>query len=189
MDPISTLQPQDPNRVAPPSAFSAMSSEAFMQVIFAELSNQDPLKPNDSSKLVQDLANVRSIQSDIDLSDKLKTLVTENQLASAGNMIGAYISGLTADRHRVEGLVVSITRTTDGPVLNLSNGFTVPLRFVNEVTDPRLLAPPEEPPENPPTNNPPTTPPRTPIAELPENSPRRPDTTVNPVVPLGTPVP
>ncbi|MBL8757401.1 MAG: hypothetical protein JNK35_03100 [Phycisphaerae bacterium] len=120
--------------------FSSLSSEEFMRIIFAELSNQDPLKPNDSNQLVQQMANIRSIQSDIELSKKLETLVTENQLASAGNLIGTYISGLTEQNQRTEGLVVSISRTPGGPILNLQSGLRIPLNRVDEVVDPTLAS-------------------------------------------------
>lgn len=120
--------------------FSSLSSEEFMRIIFAELSNQDPLKPNDSNQLVQQMANIRSIQSDIELSKKLETLVTENQLASAGNLIGTYISGLTEQNQRTEGLVVSISRTSTGPILNLQSGLRIPLNRVDEVVDPTLAS-------------------------------------------------
>jgi len=120
--------------------FSSLSSEEFMRIIFAELSNQDPLKPNDSNQLVQQMANIRSIQSDIELSKKLETLVTENQLASAGNLIGTYISGLTEQNQRTEGLVVSISRTPSGPILNLQSGLRIPLNRVDEVVDPTIAS-------------------------------------------------
>ncbi len=121
-------------------AFSDLSSEEFIRIIFAELANQDPLKPNDSNQLVQQMANLRSIQSDIDLSKKLESLVTENQLASAGNLIGTYVSGLDEFNQRTEGLVMSISRTSEGPVLNLQGGARVELNQVDEVVDPRLVS-------------------------------------------------
>ncbi|MGD9689592.1 MAG: flagellar hook capping FlgD N-terminal domain-containing protein [Phycisphaerales bacterium] len=130
---------------APKSAFSELSSEEFVRIIFAELANQDPLAPNDSNQLIQQLANLRSIQSDIDLTAKLKTLVTENQLASAGNLMGTHISGFNERFERVEGLVISISRTADGPVLNLHTGQRVALRNVDEVIDPRLFVEPDPP--------------------------------------------
>lgn len=120
-------------------AFSSLNSEQFIKIIFSELSNQDPLKPNDSSQLVQQMANLRSIQSDIDLQKKLTSLVTENQLASAGNMIGQYISGLDDTNTRTEGFVASVSRTANGPILNLQSGARVPMSRIDEVVDPRYV--------------------------------------------------
>lgn len=112
-------------------AFSDLTSEEFVRIMFTELSNQDPLKPNDSNQMLEQLSSLRSIQSDLELSNKLETIVSQNQLASAGALIGKYVSGLTEDGQRVVGEVVSVSRTSDGPVLRLSNNFRVPFQNVD----------------------------------------------------------
>ena len=48
----------DSSPAAPPplkSRFNDMSSEEFMKIIFTELQQQDPFKPNDSSALLEQL--------------------------------------------------------------------------------------------------------------------------------------
>lgn len=117
--------------------FSDLSSEEFLKIIFTELQKQDPLAPNDSSKLLEQLSSIRSIQSDIELSGQLKSIVTQNQLASAGGLIGKVISGLDENAVRVMGEVVSVSRTRDGPVLNLKTGERVAFDQVD-----RMLAAP-----------------------------------------------
>lgn len=112
-------------------AFSDLTSEEFVRIMFTELANQDPLKPNDSNQMLEQLSSLRSIQSDLELSTKLETIVSQNQLASAGGLIGKYVSGITADGQRVVGEVVSVARTKDGPVLRLSNNFRVPFKNVD----------------------------------------------------------
>lgn len=133
MDPVSSLTDTGPSRTIQPNAFSALNSEQFVKIMFTELSNQDPLKPNDSSALLQQMSSLRSIQSDIDLSTKLQTIVSQNQLAGAGGLIGKYVSGLAADNTRVSGRVDSVSRTADGPVLNLDTGARVPFSSVDEM--------------------------------------------------------
>src|SRR5690606_16146731 len=93
-----------------PNQFREMSSEEFINIIFTELSNQDPFEPTDSAALLQQLSSIRSIESDVKLSQQLETLVHENQLASAGNLIGKIVGGLTQDNQRVAGWVVSAHR-------------------------------------------------------------------------------
>lgn len=132
-----------------PNRLSELSSEEFLKIIFTELQKQDPLQPNDSSKLLEQLSSIRSIQSDIELSDQLKSIVTQNQLASAGAMIGNIVSGLDQDNKRVIGQVLSVSRTADGPILNLHNGKRVALDQVDEMTLPPVGEPedPEDPDE------------------------------------------
>jgi flagellar basal-body rod modification protein FlgD len=129
-----------------PSRFSEMSTEDFVRIIFTELSNQDPFKPNDSAALLQQLNSIRSIESDMKLGEQLEKLVTENQLAAASGMIGKFVGGLTEDNTRVAGFVVSAIRQGDDIALELDNGWFVPINNVETVIDPSLLP---EAPESP----------------------------------------
>lgn len=115
------------------NGFSALDSESFIKIIFTELSKQDPLKPSDTNTLLQQLSSLRNIQSDIDMSDKLKNLVGQNELSSAAGLIGRSISGISDTNERVEGPVLSISKTSDGAVLNLADGVKVSMHNVDEI--------------------------------------------------------
>jgi flagellar basal-body rod modification protein FlgD len=115
------------------SAVSGLTSDEFFQLIFTELSNQDPLEPNDTNALLEQIANIRSIQSDDDLSTRLADLVGQNELASGAGLIGKLVSGLSETSQRVSGLVQSVSKTDEGVVLNLAGGTRVPMRSVDQV--------------------------------------------------------
>jgi flagellar basal-body rod modification protein FlgD len=146
-DPTSTLQQ--------PDAYSGLKTDQFIKIMFTELQNQDPTKPNDSAALLQQISSIRQIQSDIEMGNKLDSLVTENQFASAGSLIGKLVSGVSEDNSRVVGQVISVSRTDTGPVLNLDDGSRVDFGNVDEFVDPAVL----QDPTTPPTTPPPTTPP------------------------------
>ena len=122
--------------------FSDLSSQEFVEIIFAELANQDPLKPSDTGALLDQLSTLRSIQSDIDLQSKLESLIAQNELSSAASMIGKFVSGVSAEGEFVEDFVFSVTRTQDGPVLNLDSGKRLTLANVHEIVDPSQLRSP-----------------------------------------------
>jgi flagellar basal-body rod modification protein FlgD len=113
--------------------FSDLSSEEFVKIMFTELTNQDPLKPNDSNQLLEQMSNLRSIQSNIDLQDKLSQVVTQSQLATAGGLLGREVSGITEDGQTVRGIVRSVSQTKDGPVLNLPAGVRLPFGRVDAI--------------------------------------------------------
>lgn len=115
------------------SSFSGMSSDDFMKIVLSELSKQDPLKPNDTSALIQQISQIRSIQSDIDLSSTLKSLVKDDQFSTAAGLIGTNISGLTETNVRVTGIVTAVSRTDTGAVLTLLSGDRVPMSKVDEI--------------------------------------------------------
>jgi flagellar basal-body rod modification protein FlgD len=122
----------------PTNGFNAMSSEEFMKIIFTELSHQDPFAPSDSSALLNQLSTIRSIESDVQLMDRLTSLVTENQLAAGSSMIGKFVGGLTEEHDRVAGTVVAVIREGDKISLELDSGWVLPLSNVESVIDQAL---------------------------------------------------
>ncbi len=119
--------------------FNELSSEDFMKIIFTELQQQDPFEPNDSSALLEQLNSIRAIESDIDLTKNLESIVFQNQLATAGNMIGKTIEGLTATNDRVVGNVFAVIREGDKVTLQLDTGWEVPADNVQVIVDPNSL--------------------------------------------------
>src|SRR5438876_2303672 len=96
------------------TGFSALTPEDFSKIIFTELSKQDPLQPNDTNALLQQISSVRAIQSDMDLTSKLSSLVNQNEFASAATLIGRTVSGVDENSDRVSGKDKSLSRTQDG---------------------------------------------------------------------------
>lgn len=113
--------------------FSQMSSEDFAKLIFTELSNQDPLAPNDTTALLQQLSTLRSIQSDMDLSTSLQTMVRQTQLSSAAGLIGRTVSGRSESGIAVTGKVSGVTSTTDGAVLELGQSGRMPINRLEKI--------------------------------------------------------
>ena len=140
------------------NAFSQLSSEEFIKIIFTELSHQDPLQPNDSKALLEQLSSIRNIQSDIDLGARLNSLVVQNELSSAAGLIGKQVSGISEENKRVQGLVQSVLRTQSGAVLKLTGGHYVRMSNMDEV-----LPAPTPAPTTPTPTPVPTVTPRNPV--------------------------
>jgi flagellar basal-body rod modification protein FlgD len=132
---------------ATPNRFSEMDTEDFIRVIFTELTNQDPLQPNDTSALLDQLNSIRSIESDLQLTRQLEALVSENQLASASNMIGKFVTGRTEQFADAAGFVLSALKQGDEIRLELSSGQLVPLENVEAVIAPELIGGGDPPPD------------------------------------------
>lgn len=99
-----------------------LDSQEFLGIILAELQSQDPLAPNDTNALVQQLSSVRSIESDLKLSQKLEALVADNRLSSATTLVGRRVEGVDDNGQSITGTVGAV-RTKDGaPTLLLNNG-------------------------------------------------------------------
>ena len=126
----------------PPSstnAFNDLSSADFVRIMFSELTNQDPLAPNDTKAVLDQISSIRAIESDLKLSDKLNALVAQNELASAGTLIGKLVSGRSELGAPVGDLVLSVTATRDGALLNLASGAQINMKNIQEIVDPKLI--------------------------------------------------
>ncbi len=121
-------------------AFSAMSSVDFMKIIFTELTNQDPLAPNETKDLLEQVSIIRSIESDLSLSKELKAMVRQNEITSSSSLVGKFVTGLNSSSAEVMGFVDSVTVTREGIRLNLSSGFSIALDAVREIIDPDIIA-------------------------------------------------
>ena len=121
------------------SGFSSLTSEQFTKIILTELGNQDPLSPSDTGALLQQLSSIRNIQSSMDLSEKLGALVSDNQFASASNVIGKVVGGVSDDNSRTVGKVVSVTKSGGDTFLNLNTGKRIEMTNLDGIIDPSSL--------------------------------------------------
>ena len=117
------------------TGMSGLSTEEFSKIIFTELANQDPLSPNDTNALLQQISTLRSIQADTDLSDRLSSLVQQNQFAAGATLLGRMVSGISEYNERVSGTVRGVSNTRSGPVVTLETGERIAMASVDEVIE------------------------------------------------------
>ena len=117
------------------NGFSELNSNEFMQIILAELSNQDPLAPNDTAAILEQLSSIRNIESQVQLENKLDSLVTQNAISTSANMIGKYVQGLNRNNNTVQGIVESLSIEDGEPILNIAGVGKLAADRVTEVED------------------------------------------------------
>ncbi len=90
------------------TGFNALSSEDFLKMMIVQLQNQDPLEPTKNEELLNQISQMRSLQSSTELGDVLKNLGSQEQLTSAASLIGKTISGtvsVNGNSKTVQGVV------------------------------------------------------------------------------------
>lgn len=117
-------------------SFNSLSSAEFLQIIFTELQNQDPLEPQDSQAMLNQLSALRSIESDTNMVASLENLVSQNEFAASSQLIGSLVSGITLDNQRTADLVISVSQSSEGPILNLFGGGRMFFDQVDEIAGP-----------------------------------------------------
>jgi len=120
---------------ATPNRFAEMGSDEFIKVMLAEMSNQDPLEPTDTTAILEQLSSLRNIESQTQLQERLESLVAQNELAAAAGMIGKIVRGMTEGNDTVEGRVQSIHVRDERAYLKLDTGDELRIDRVTDITE------------------------------------------------------
>ena len=84
--------------------------DAFLQLLVAQMKNQDPTKPMESTEYVAQLASFSNVEQTVQTNEKLDRLLSSSFMSNAGSLIGKNISnadGTIAGR-------ISQVRVVDG---------------------------------------------------------------------------
>ena len=85
----------------------------FLQLMIAELTNQDPLNPMDNTQLVQQIGSIREISATDKLSSSLDLVQSGQSLSTASSLIGKTVKALTDDSENIEGVVERVSIKVD----------------------------------------------------------------------------
>jgi flagellar basal-body rod modification protein FlgD len=77
----------------------------FLDLMIAELQNQDPLDPMDNSEILQQINTIREISATNELSDTLAAVLTGQNLSTASSLIGKSVDALTDSGENIQGVV------------------------------------------------------------------------------------
>ncbi|MBI1366971.1 MAG: hypothetical protein GC153_13570 [Alphaproteobacteria bacterium] len=90
----------DSNTPEAKAAAAASNFESFLQLLTAQLRNQDPLSPLDSTQFVQQLASFSSVEQQIETNKLLRQIVggdTQSTLDGATQWIGKEVEAPVSD--------------------------------------------------------------------------------------------
>jgi len=113
-------------------AFRELDLEAFLQLLISELRNQDPMDPIDNAQLLQQVSQIREIESNLRLSETLEAVQLGEKLNAAAGMLGHTILALDDEGQLVTGEVDRVTVEDNVPKLHLGD-YTVELTNVKEI--------------------------------------------------------
>ncbi len=110
-------------------AMSGVDMGDFIKLMITELSHQDPLNPMNSNDILQQMSQIREIQSNTELTETLNSVKLGQNVATAASLIGRRIVALTDDATRVIGEVDRVSLEFGVPKLHV-NGHVVDIRNV-----------------------------------------------------------
>lgn len=127
------VTPSAPGNAAPATVRKQLSTDDFIKMMITQLQNQDPMQPTKNEELIAQMAQISQLQSSNQLQDTLKTLTMQNQIGSAGNLIGKMVAGLDDNQENVSGLVTAVRVNKDGVFLQLDSGKQLALQNVTAI--------------------------------------------------------
>jgi flagellar basal-body rod modification protein FlgD len=114
-----------------------VDNDDFMTLLLAELKNQDPLKPMDSSEMMGQIAQLNSLNALLAMQKSIDAMNASQTLTYASNLIGKNIVSIPDKNDPtkfISGVVTSMT-TGDGKTMVQVNNQDVEISTIVEVSE------------------------------------------------------
>lgn len=124
------------------SAVGRLDSDAFLQLMVAQMRYQNPLAPSDTGAMLQQTAAFTQVERLQEIAGTQQQLLGSQLAAAASALVGRHVAAEQPDGTAVDGEVAGVRFTTDGPVLQVGDQDVA----LTDVTGVRPSAPPQSPP-------------------------------------------
>ncbi len=119
-----TTTPPPGAPTTPAQSKSAVDYNSFLKLLIAEMKNQDPSKPMDSTQYVAQLATFSQVEQSVQTNTKLDQIMKSSALAQADTLIGRSI---TSADGKTSGTVAEVRLATDGLIAVTQDGTQIPV--------------------------------------------------------------
>jgi flagellar basal-body rod modification protein FlgD len=93
--------------------------DMFLQLLVAQMRNQDPANPQDSSEFLAQTAQFTALEKMQQVADQTSQMVALQVAFGASSMVGRTVSYADADGTLLSGVVSSVRFEATGPVLQV----------------------------------------------------------------------
>ena len=104
------------------SASATVDYEAFLKLLIAQIKNQDPTNPADSTEFLSQLASFSIVEQNIQTNAKLDALLSASKFLQSQSIIGRTVA---SPDQQISGKVVSVQTADDQLIAKLDNGAQV----------------------------------------------------------------
>lgn len=98
---------------------ATLDYDTFLKLLVAEMQNQDPTEPMDSTEYISQLASFSNVEQTIQTNARLEDLLKSSSIAQAGSLIGRSV---TSSDGSIDGVVKQVEIYDDGVVAILQDG-------------------------------------------------------------------
>ena len=104
---------------------NSVDYNTFLQLLVAEMKNQDPTNPMDTAQYMSQFAQLSTVEQAMQTNAKLDALLSSQSLSQANGLIGKTVSFTDSTGASFSGKVVSISINSDGSIATLEDGTKV----------------------------------------------------------------
>lgn len=115
---MTTTIPAGASQTAPKSKTS-VDYDSFLKLLIAQMKNQDPTQPMDSTQYVAQLATFSQVEQSVQMNTKLDSILQSSALSQADALIG---HSITSADGKTTGTVSEVRLSSTGLIAVLENG-------------------------------------------------------------------
>lgn len=104
---------------------ASVDYDTYLQLLIAEMKNQDPTNPTDASEYMSQFAQFSMVEQAVNTNTKLDSMLSASALEQADGLIGHTISFTSTDGVATSGQIASISIISGGSVATLTDGSSV----------------------------------------------------------------
>lgn len=104
---------------------STVDYDTFLQLLIAQMKNQDPTNPMDTAEYMSQFAQLSTVEQAMQTNSKLDALLSSQSLSQANGLIGKTVSFTDSTGASFSGKVVSVSINSDGSIATLQDGTKV----------------------------------------------------------------
>ncbi len=127
-------QTQAQSSIQQATGMEGLGQDAFLQLLLAQLKNQDPLKPMDNTEFISQMAQLNSLNELMAMNKTMSSMITSQMVTQGSALIGKTISANLDTGESVSGVVSGMQIHGDKVTLTV-DGESVPMDAVRTVTD------------------------------------------------------
>jgi len=122
---VQTTKSTTTNGTDTKSPSSTIDYNAFLQLLIAQMKNQDPTSPTDMTQYMSQFAQLSQVEQSIQTNTKLDSLLSSNALLQADGLIGRTATFTSSDGVETTGKIAAVNIIQGGAVATLENGTKV----------------------------------------------------------------
>ena len=113
-------------------AAAGMGKDDFMQLLIAQLKNQDPMKPMEDKEFVTQLAQFSALEASEKMTQQMEELTGSQMLVQAATLIGKQVSAKLESGEVVTGTISQVKMVSGHPTA-VVNGKEIDTSLITQI--------------------------------------------------------